>query len=180
MCFSPHESAAVLPRQMPSTLSLFCPPKTADTPSHSSTPHKKAPVSPPHSGWNSQTDLFRHFFSSSFPQHKPNQIAPTAADLIHSDLTEIPVWPTTPPSAGSTVQTNSWACGSTYVCPWNSRSSRSSVSAVLTIRTLKAQVQPVLKRWFGSKISDVKGRIEVHSLALHLQWNLLLCRPEHP
>lgn len=104
MCFRPHESAAVFPRQMPSTLSPLCPPKTTDTPSHSSTPHKKTPVSPPHSGWNSQTDLFRHFFSAAFPQHKPNEIVPTAADLIHSDLTENPVGPATLPSAGSTVQ----------------------------------------------------------------------------
>lgn len=104
MCFRPHESATVFPSQMPSTLSPFCPPKTADTPSHYSTPHKKAPVSPPHSGWNNQTDLFWHFFSAPLLQYKPNQIAPTAADLIHSDLTENPVRPATPPSAGSTVQ----------------------------------------------------------------------------
>lgn len=94
--------------------------------------------------WINQTDSF----SARFPQQKPNQTGPTAADVSRCDLPQIPVRPASPSSAESfhSFSEKSGAYALTYVCSWNSWSSWSSISAVLTIRTLEAQVQPTLKR----------------------------------
>lgn len=115
------------------TEAILPPPNRPETPSHSSTPHKKSPVSPPRwLKWANQAFLLH--------------VSSAEAKANGSGATQIPVAPANPPPAGSTVppSTLSFAVclriGFTYVGPWKSWSSRSSVSAVLTVRTLEGQV----------------------------------------
>lgn len=147
------------------------------TPPHTPPPHTKRPLFLLHT----LAEIARLIYSGISSLHlflSISQMKSLPQQQIWSTLISLRTLSDLPPLRQLDPQFR--ACGSTYVCPWNSRGSRSSISAALTIRTLEAQVQPVLKRWFSSKISVVKGGIEIHSLVLRLQWNLLLCHPKHP
>lgn len=141
--------SCIVPQQTANTLSPFC----STSPSMQSSPRaplrlaQKDPCliqeAPLRCAWNNQIDLFH-----TFTQWKPRQTAHTAGGLNHSALlvetltlrlitseftSVFCVW-------CSFIRKDCF----TYIRPWKSWGSRSSVPALLSVRTLEEEDQPML------------------------------------